>query len=63
MSIRVQLSYEERIINALSCIHHKRNDDVLTRMKKEFDAIREVLKPLYEELKELRNRGINDNRR
>lgn len=56
MSINVKLSYEEQIINALSHVKHKRSDDLLTRLKKEFDAIRKVLKPLYDELELLRNK-------
>lgn len=54
MSVNVQLSYEERIINALSRVTHKRADDRLTRDKREFDVMREVLGPLYAEVAQLR---------
>lgn len=45
----VTLSYEEKIINALSRVTHKRTDDGLTRDKRDFAAIRAVLQPLYAE--------------
>lgn len=50
----VTLSYEEKIINALARVTHKRADDRLTRDKKDFDAIREVLRPLYRERDRMR---------
>ncbi len=54
MSIVVQFSYEELIINALNRIKHKRGDDCITRSVREFDAIRAVLQPLYDEVAKLR---------
>lgn len=54
MSLRVRLSYEERILNALARVRHKKTDDVIVRTKREFDAIREILQPLYDELDQLR---------
>jgi hypothetical protein len=52
--MRVELSYEEKILNALSRVEHKRGEDALARGKKDFDAMREVLTPLYDELNKLR---------
>ena len=49
MSITVKLSYEERILNALANLKHPRSDNVIARGKREFDAIRAILAPLYEE--------------
>lgn len=54
MAPTVTLSYEEKIVNALSRVTHKRTDDRLTRDKRDFDAIREVLQPLYRERDKLR---------
>jgi hypothetical protein len=51
--VRVELSYEEKILNALSRVPHKRGEDHLARDKKDFDAMREVLTPLYNELEQL----------
>jgi hypothetical protein len=52
--VRVTLSYEEQLINALSRVTHKRGEDVITRDKRTFDAMRAVLTPLYRELDTLR---------
>jgi hypothetical protein len=49
MSLTVKLSYEEKILNALGHVKHKRADDFITRSTREFEAIREVLRPLYAE--------------
>ena len=46
--MRVELSYEERIINALDHIGgQKRNESVIAYDKRRFDAIRAILQPLY----------------
>ena len=50
----VVLSYEEQILNALGRLKRPRGEDFLARMKREFDAIREVLAPLYAEVKDAR---------
>ena len=50
----VVLSYEEQILNALGRLKRPRGEDFLARMKREFDAIREVLAPLYAEVKAAR---------
>lgn len=52
--VKVKLSYEEKVLNALSRVEHKRSDSCIERDKKDFDAIREVLAPLYDEAEQLR---------
>ena len=52
--MQVPMSYEEHILNALGRVKHKRTDDFLVRCKREFDAIRTVLGPLYAENAKLR---------
>jgi hypothetical protein len=51
--MRIELSYEERILNALSRVKHKRTDDRLARDSSDFAAIRAILQPLYDELAKL----------
>lgn len=47
MSLRVQLGYAERIMNALGRVERKRGDDFLTRANKEAAAINAVLEPVF----------------
>lgn len=54
MSLRVELSYEEKIINALRGVPE--GGGLIATMKREFDAIRGVLTPLYAENDRLRER-------
>ena len=53
MSIVVTLSYEEKIINALSRLPVKRHLGSLEYSRLQFDTIRRVLMPLYEQLEQL----------
>lgn len=53
MSIRVRMTEEERILNALARVPRKRTDSVLTRNKKEFDTIRPIIQPLRDRIEEL----------
>jgi hypothetical protein len=59
MSLVVKLSYEEKILNALGRVQHKRKDDCITRSTREFEAIRPILQPLYDELRDAR-REVED---
>jgi len=52
--ITVTLSYEERILNALAHVEHRRGDDRLTRDVRDAAAIRAVLLWLYAERDEAR---------
>jgi len=52
--ITVPLSYEERILNALARVEHRRGDGGITRDTKDAAAIREALAPLYVERDRLR---------
>ena len=47
---RVQLSYEEQIINTLMHLKHPKGErDIIARHTREFDAMRAVLQPLYDQ--------------
>ena len=50
---QIRLSYEEQILNALSRLTKKKGLTTIQWMDLQFDAIREVLKPLYKQTKEL----------
>lgn len=53
MSLNVSLSFEEKILNALAHVPHKRGENFMVRQRAEFDAIRKVLQPLYEQNAEI----------
>lgn len=51
---QVRLSYEEQILNAMAReIGRKKDETDLSYEKHKFNAIREVLQPLYKQVKEL----------
>lgn len=52
--MQVQLSYEERILNALMRVEDIPNEGLINRMTREHAAIRRILQPLYDEIDELR---------
>ena len=45
--MRVELSYEERIINALMHLPRVKGEGIIAGDKRRFDAIRAILQPLY----------------
>lgn len=47
--MRVALSFEEQIINVLAHLPHRRGEHFIVRQQAEFNAIRRVLQPLYDE--------------
>jgi hypothetical protein len=52
--MQVKLSYEEQIINALGHLIHKRNYSTREWTELQFNTIRNILNPLYEELDDLK---------
>lgn len=52
--MRVELSYEERILNWFSANPQKRGEHFMTYDQRAFKATRAILQPLYDELNALR---------
>ena len=51
--MRVKLSYEEQILNALAHLPRVKGENVIARGLREYSAIRSVLQPLHDEIERL----------
>jgi hypothetical protein len=60
MSLKVRLSLEETTLNRMSRAQRKRSGDLMTRMKEEFDILREAFESVRQEEREACARQVED---